>query len=257
VNRGVKIGIAIAVILVAGIASVFFFTSGMEKSADAFFNAVKQKDMATARASLSEDVKASTDENGLNEFLSKSAILNFKSASWSNRQISGDRGQLDGSITTESGGVVPLKLTFVKEHGAWKIYSIQKPTAGIQSGESSAMAPAKNEQAALVKQSMHDFLVSLKQKNMSHFYSSISRMWQKQVTTEQMNAAFSSIIKSGADWSAVDALAPELSPILKIDEDGVLTLSGQYPTNPALRFEMKYVYEGVNWKLIGFSLLAK
>jgi len=35
------------------------------------------------------------------------------------------------------------------------------------------------------------------------------------------------------------------------------TLSGQYPTNPLLKFEMKYFYEGVAWKLIGFSLEAR
>jgi hypothetical protein len=256
-NKWVKIGIGIVVILIVGLSSVFFLTSGMEKTADAFFNAVKQRDLDKARTYLSEDFKASTDENALREFLSKGAILNFKSASWSNRQISGNRGQLDGSITTESGGVMPLKLMFVKENGEWKIYALQKPTAGLQSGETSAMVPAKSEQTALVKQSMHDFLVSVKQKNMSHFNSSISQMWQKQVTTEQMNAAFGSIINSGADWSAVDTLDPALTPDAKIDDEGVLSVTGQYATNPALKFEMKYVYEGVAWKLIGFSLLAK
>jgi hypothetical protein len=256
-NKGVKIGIAVAVIIVAGIASVFFLTSGMEKSADTFFNALKKNDLATARASLSEDFKAGTDENALKEFLSKGAILNFKQASWSNRQISGNRGQLDGSITTETGGVVPLKLMFVKENGDWKIYSIQKPTAGLQSEHSSPAMPSTSEQVALVKQSMHDFLVSVKQKDMSHFESTLSRMWQQQVSTEELNAVFISVIDSGANWPAVETLEPELSSDAKIDENGVLSLTGRYPTNPTLKFEMKYTYEGVAWKLIGFSLEAR
>ena len=256
-SRGVKIGIAIVVIIAAGIASVFLLTSGIEKRADAFFNAVKRHDIAKAHTYLSEDFKASTDESSLKEFLSKGAILNFKSASWSNRQISGNRGQLDGSITTESGGVVPLKLNFVKENGEWKIYSIQKPVAGMQATESSPSAPSQSEQAALVKQSMHDFLVSVRQKEMSHFHSTLSRMWQKQVSTEELNAVFINVIDSGANWPAVDTLDPVLSPVMKMDENEVLTLNGHYPTNPVLKFEMKYVYEGVAWKLIGFSLEAK
>jgi hypothetical protein len=256
-NKWLKIGLGIAVVVIVAIASVFFLTSGMEKTADAFFNAVKQKDLAKARTCLSEDFIASSDENALKEFLSKGAILNFKKASWSNRQINGNAGQLDGSITTETGGVVPLKLTFVKERGDWKIYSIQKESAGLKADEHMPMMPGNAEQIALVKQSMHDFLVSVKNKDMSHFHSTISQMWRKQVTTEQMNAAFGSVIKSGADWSALDTLQPVLSPVMKIDEDGVLSLVGKYPTNPVLKFDIKYVYEGVSWKLIGFSIQAK
>ena len=256
-NKGVKIGVAIVVIIVVGIAAVFFMTSGMEKTADAFFTAVRQSDLTKARSYLSEDFRNSTDDNALKEFLSNSAILNFRSASWSNRQISGNRGQLDGVITTDSGGAVPLKLTFVKEMGDWKIYALQKPAAGLQSGDASLAVPRPGEQMALVKQSMHDFLVSVERKDMSHFWSTISKMWQKQVTAGQLNAAFSSIIDSGANWSAIDALDPSLTSAAGIDEEGVLTITGQYATTPVLNFGMKYVYEGVGWKLIGFSLEAK
>ena len=227
-NKGAKIGIAIVVIIAAGIASVFFFSSGMEKTADAFFNVVKQRDIAKARSYLSEDFKASTDENALKEYLSQSAILNIKSFSWSNHQISGDRGQLDGFITTESGGVVPLKLTFVKENGDWKIYALQKSAAGLQSKKTSPSVPEKSEQIAFVKQSMHDFLISVKEKDMSHFHRTLSQMWQKQISTEELNAVFFSVIDSCADWPAVDTLAPELSSDAKIDENGVLSLAGRY-----------------------------
>ena len=256
-NKEAKIGVAIVVVIVAGIAAVFFMTSGMEKTADAFFTAVRQSDLTKARSYLSEDFRNSTDDNALREFLSNSAILNFRSASWSNRQISGNRGQLDGVITTDSGGAVPLKLTFVKENGDWKIYALQKPAAGLQSSDASLAVPQPGEQMALVKQSMHDFLVSVERKDMSHFWSAISKMWQKQVTAGQLSAAFSSVIDSGANWSAIEALDPSLTSAAGIDEEGVLTITGQYATTPVLNFGMKYVYEGVGWKLIGFILEAK
>ena len=77
-------------------------TSGMVDIADAFFAAVKQKDVAKARDYLAEDFKASTDEKALRDFLSRSAIMNFKQSNWSSRQISGGRGELVGSITTDN-----------------------------------------------------------------------------------------------------------------------------------------------------------
>ena len=44
----------------------------------------------------------------------------------------------------------------------------------------------------------------------------------------------------------------------KVDDVGVLLLSGYYPTKPSqVYFEHKYIYEGVSWKLVGFKIEAK
>ena len=257
-NKWLKIGLGVVACIVLGIAAVFYFTSGMVDTADAFFKAVKERDIAKARGYLAEDFKASTDEKALTDFLSRGAILNFKKSSWSNRQISGGRGELNGSITTETGGVVPIKMTFVKENDKWKIYAIQKPTAGLQTEDSSPTVPAKSDQVALVKQSMHDFIVSVDKKNMEHFRGTVSRLWQKQYTTEQLNQAFKAIIDSGANWAALDDFEPVLAAKSKVDENGVLVLSGYYATKPSqVYFVQKYIYEGVSWKLLGFSIEAR
>jgi hypothetical protein len=253
-----KILLGVAAMFVAGIAAVFYFTTGMVDTADAFFKAVKDKDIAKARSYLAEDFKASTDENALKAFLSKGAILSFKEASWSNRQISGGRGELNGSITTDSGGIVPIKMTFVKENEAWKIYAIQKPTAGLQTQDASSTAPGKADQVVLVRQSMHDFVVSVDKKSMEHFRGTVSQLWQRQFTTEKLDQAFRQVIDSGANWSVLDSVQPVFSSEAKVDENGVLLLAGYYPTKPSqVFFEQKYIYEGVSWKLIGFNIQAK
>lgn len=256
-SKWVKILLGVVSIFILAIVAMFYFTSGMVDTADAFFNAVKQKDIAKARGYLAEDFKASTDENALQAFLSKGAILNYKEASWSNRQISGGRGELNGAITTETGGIVPIKLMFVKENDAWKIYAIQKPTAGLQSEDTSPTIPGKLEQSALVKQSMHNFIASVEKKNMEHFRSTGSRLWQKQFTTEQFNQAFKLVIDSGANWSVLESFEPDFSSEAKVDENGILLLAGHYKTTPNIQFEQKYIYEGLAWKLIGFSFQAK
>jgi hypothetical protein len=253
-----KIVMGIVVVFVLAIAAIFYFTAGLADSADVFFQAVKQKDIAKARSYLSEDFKASTDENALKEFLSKGALLNFKEASWSNRQISGDRGELSGSITTETGGVVPLKLMFVKENKAWKIFAIQKPTAGLQTQDASPSVPTKAEQVALVRGSMHDFAVSVNNKSMAYFYKTVSQTWQRQFTIQKLDESYGQLYGKGLDLTVLDTLVPVIEGEPKLGENGELILSGRYTTTPkAVHFEQKYIYEGVSWKLFGLFIDIK
>ena len=253
-----KVVIGIVAVFVLAIVAVFYFTAGMANTANAFFEAVRKQDIPAARSYLSEDFKASTDEAALKEFLSKGALLKFSKTSWSNRQISGGRGELNGEVITDTGGVVPLKLLFVKENDQWKIYGIQKPTAGLQTEQTSPSIPTKANQAALVKQSMHDFGLSVNSKSMEHFHSTVSQLWQHQFTTEKFNDAFGKTFDSGLDLSVLDRFEPIIEPVSELGKNGELVLKGYFPTKPAqVHFEQKYIYEGIAWKLFGFGLVAK
>jgi len=53
-----KVLLGIAVIVVLGIAAVFYFTSDMVTVADDFFNAVKSGDISKAYSFLSDDFRA-------------------------------------------------------------------------------------------------------------------------------------------------------------------------------------------------------
>ena len=269
-KKFLKILAIVAVVIAVILGIVSFATSGMRTTADDFFGAVKQQDMTKARSYLSEEFKASTNEAALKEFLSKSALLNFKEASWSERSVNGDRGELNGSITTETGGHIPIKLIFFKEKETWKIYGLQKPTAGLQSSEpvlqtdttpaspSTPSIPNSEEQITLSRQSMHDFAVSVKNKDMEHFRSTISKIWQSQYSTAQLNEAFGKVLKADIDLTVVDPIKPILDGDAKVNEKGVLTIKGHYPTKPStLSFECNYVYEGIAWKLSGFYFHIK
>ncbi|MGD8379395.1 MAG: hypothetical protein PVJ40_08845 [Gammaproteobacteria bacterium] len=252
----IKILLGVVVVFVLAIGAVFYFTSGMVDTADAFFKAARNHNIEEARSYLSEDFRASTDKEDLSRFLVNKEIANFTETNWASRKISGGRGELDGSITTSTGGVVPIKMMFIKENDAWKIYAIQKPTAGLQSEESSPSIPGKDEQISLVRKSMHDFIVSVNHENMEHFRSGISNLWKKQITTEQLNKAFKSVIDSGANWSVLESVKPTISDAT-IDDNGILALAGTYQTQPSIIFNQKYIYEGLAWKLVGFSIHTK
>lgn len=243
---GIVAVIAIAIVIV--VAAVFYFTSGTVDTADAFFDSVKQQDIAKARSFLSEDFKAGTDENALKVFLTDNAIFDFKEASWPDRSIDGFyRGGLGGSVTTENGDTVPIKLTFVKENGTWKINSIQRDAANS--------LPSKADQVALTKQSMRDFAAGINGKNMESFRQTISKLWQEQVTTEELNKAFATFMEQNLDLTVLEPLEPLFDNEPKINQDGVLVITGHYPTEPSrVTFEHKYIYEDTAWKLVGFSV---
>lgn len=257
-KKWMKILLGIVIFIVVSVAAGLYFTSGVVDVANAFLKAAKEKDFKKAHAYLSQEFKSVASEKALADYLTSSTLSNYKDASWSSREVSGGRGELVGTVTTDGGGSVPLKMVFVKENDVWKIYSLRKPDVGIQAENAPAAMPTKANQTALVKQSINDFFVSVNRKDMGHFRSTISNLWQKQFTTEQLNQAYKAVIDSGANWAALNNVEPVLSSEAIIDNNGVLVLTGFYPTTPSrVYFEQKYIYEGVAWKLIGFHIQVK
>jgi len=254
-NKLVKILLGIVGVFVLAMVTIFFFTADMVKSADAFFTAAKNRDMNKAYTYLSEDFQASTSRSDLESYFEKNLIYKFKEASWESRSINGGRGSLIGSITTESGGVVPITLSFVKGEDGWKIYSILKPSPGIQEETSSAEMPSEQEQVQLVSKSMQIFAESVNEKTMAKFHSYVSNLWQQQFTIEKFDEVFGAFYDMGVDLTVLDTYSPQFKVKSSIDENGVLVIAGHYPTKPKqVHFEQKYIYEGLGWKLMGFRI---
>jgi hypothetical protein len=245
-----KIVIVLVGSVVLAITGLFYLAAGMMTGvADEFFAAIGKQDIAAAHSYLTEDFKASTDEAALKQFLTTQALLGFEQTDWSDRHIASGLGQLDGAVITGN-GAVPLKLMFLKEGGAWKINAIR-----LQSEETSAGLPLRMAQVALVKRAMVDFAISIRDADMKHFYSTLSRRWQRHTTPEKLGEAFADTMSKRLDLTVLEDLQPVIEPILELDEDGGVTLEGYFPTSPnRVNFEQAYVYEGLEWKLIAFGL---
>jgi hypothetical protein len=316
-----KILAGVFVVIGLGVAAVFYFTADMAAVADDFFSAVKSKDLEKARSFLSDDFKAATSKDVLNEFLTKSGLSVYKSASWANRSISGSRGTLNGTVTTEGNGAVPVKLNFAKGESGWKIYSIEKPSAGIQDeattqvqqspGVSQARAasqppmvaqqdnpatqpsttgqpapqvqpvqetqpvqpaqqdqpeenpaarrlPSNDTQVSMVAATMHVFAVSVNEKSMTKFHAYSSRLMQNQYTVKKLDEVFAAFFNLGIDLTILDNHSPIFDEKPVINQDGILVIKGHYPTQPSqVFFEQKYIYEGMNWKVLGLHVNVK
>jgi hypothetical protein len=248
-----SIGLGAVLVAFAGLfALVWHLTAGLVTTADGFFLALHARDFAKAKTYLAEDFRAATSEEELREFVSRSALANYASASWSSRSIHNSTGELEGVIETGSGGSIPMHISLVREQGVWKIYTLRKMDAGIQPEHATA-TPGVAEQMRLVRATTHDFADAVARKDFTAFHAHTAVLWQKQVTPADLQNAMQSFLDSGVDFRFLDDMAPVINSA-SIDGDGALVVEGSYPTKPNLfTFRHRYLYESLDWKLISIN----
>jgi len=257
-KKTLKILLGIIIVVVVGIGSVFYFTKDMVDARDGFFSAIKDNDLDKAYSWLSEDFKTSTSIEDLKDFVEINGLGSYQQASWSSRSIEVGQGEISGAVITESGNTVPLTVGFVKGKDGWKIYSIRKPSAGLQSNTSSVHIPDEREAVSLIRKRMNRFAVSVNQKSMQAFHDHIASIWQQQFSVDDLDQAYKAFYDANIDLTVLDDLTPQFTISPELDQNGVLLITGLYPTRPSqLHFEQKYVYEGLSWKLVGFSANIK
>lgn len=253
-----KILLGIVLIILVAVAAVFYLTRGLVETADKFFAAVQSNNLDQAMTFLSEEFKASTSVPKLQAFLTSSALMDYKEGNWSSRSIENNQGKLTGSVLTKSGGVIPLQLSFVKENEAWKIYSIEKRTAGLKDLDVPRNIPEQAKQIALVKDSIARFGESINADDFSILHQDMSQLWQSQSSPDKLKEAFASFVEQSVDLTGVKDLDPIFDEEAALNENGFLVLKGHYPTSPSvLSFQLKYVFEHIDWKLVGLQVNLK
>lgn len=124
--------------------------------------------------------------------------------------------------------------------------------------------PADDKLQALAKETFSDFSDAIQDRDFTDFHGKIATVWQKDSTPEELNDAFKPFIdnkenynfkKALASQTAVFTPAPTFEKVAGLD---ALVLRGNYPTKPELTtFELKYVEEGSEWKLVGINVRTK
>ncbi len=256
-----KIFLIIILVLVFLVLLILFFvfqlTGGITTTVDQFFKAVKEKDFSKAYSLTSQEFQAATSLEQLEKFLEGTALLDYQKASWSSRSVSGKQGDLEGSVTTSSGGTVPVKIALVKENDGWKILSIRKADAGLLS-EKALQVPAENELNQLVNSTIHQLALSINSRDFTNFHNHISRLWQAQITREELFEIFKSFSDQNIDLTVLESIDPVFSEPPHLNADNLLILTGYYPTQPSMTyFTLKYTMEYPNWKLFGINVEIK
>lgn len=258
-NRFLKIIAGFFIVVGLGVGAVFYFTSALSDEADEFFAAVQKEEYQTAYGRLSSEFQKATSVDELTGFLKQTGLTEISDHSWGKRNISMDQGTLSGTVSTKAGSTFPFEMTFVKEGGAWKILNMHKTSAGASESNENSVAkgtlPPEAQQIALVQKALFAFGESIKEKNMTKFHNHISQLWRNQYTVEKLDDAYKSIYAIEGDLTKISKLSPIFDQSVTLDQNGVMKIAGHFPTEPhLLNFEQKFIREGTDWKLLGFSI---
>lgn len=251
--KKVLIGLVVVLVVIGAIILfVFYLTSGLTQSADRFFTLVREGKAKDAYLSASREFQASAPEEDFVAFLKKSTIADYESATWSSRSVANKIGELEGSIKTRAGGVIPIKLRLIKEDGKWKIHAIEKAAAGLVKTSAEPTVPAEDDLKAMTSRSVLLLARAINSKDFSEFYNATAKVWQSQTTPEALKENFIKYIEQNIDLTIVEGHSPEFSEKPSVDESGRLILKGYYPTQPSrLSFTIKFIRQESEWKLVG------
>jgi len=118
--------------------------------------------------------------------------------------------------------------------------------------------PTDSLMEQMVQETMLNFAAAVNASDFSTFYSKISRVWQKQVTKEKMEATFKPFSNSGIDLTVLKGHAPAFTEKPYISGEGILFIKGVYGTEPSkTAFTLKYFLEKAAWKLVGINIKMK
>ena len=249
-----KVVLGIAAAITGLLALVFWLTGDVVEAGDQFFAEVQAENIDGAYELLSEDFQATTSKQDLQAYLQDNALTTVEETSWGSRSIENNRATLTGSVTTEKGGVIPLTLKMVNTETGWKIYKIEKASAGISEGSGLQPLPPIEKQKELAQATTVAFVDGANAGDMTGFHKNVSRMLRNQHSVDSLNTAFRSMMDLKNPLDIFKEMKPVFVDGAEQDEDGVMIIRGYYDSKPErYEFRYKYVYEGLSWKLLGLT----
>ena len=141
--KKILLGIGIFILLIIILA--FTATSGIVKVSEKQLNLISSGDLKGAYALTSQEFQKSVSYDKFLAYVNNYEVLkNYKSHKFSSREINGDTGTIQGTLTAKDGTASPVEYKFIKENNEWKILSVDLNTgAGTNTNSSSgATAPS-------------------------------------------------------------------------------------------------------------------
>ena len=136
-------------------------------------------------------------------------------------------------------------------------------TGGFDVGDSEKTSDATKTAAILTEdelrpvasETIRDFDAAVQQGDFSDFYSTVSEMWQRQITAADLDKAFASLAEKKNDYK-LQRDAPLTFSSKPTVKDEVLEINGSYQNvkGKNIAFRLRYVEENNVWKLLGIRL---
>lgn len=147
---------------------------------------------------------------------------------------------------------VIFRLKYINEDAAWKLIGIKVNT---ELNVTKTSIPPENELRKLADQTLLDFNAAIQAKDFTGFYKTIASLWKQQITATELGSAFQEFIEEHVNLASIKDVAPVYDERPKVDENGILMLTGHYPTEPKqVIFRLGYVAEDSVWKLFSIKV---
>ena len=185
--------------------------------------------------------------------------------------VVGKAAKLLTEVRTRHGVVATLVVTLARDRGEWRVFSV-KPPMNIETGISENFftrigkgnqlasvhakpLPDERTAMAMAKETMLSFHDAIQQKSFEDFYEGVARSWQRQLTLGMLTRTFDGFIHQRTNLIAIKDLEGVLKIPPRIDTEGLLTITGSFPTEPhRIDFDIKYFYELPNWRPFGVAV---
>jgi hypothetical protein len=86
------------------------------------------------------------------------------------------------------------------------------------------------------------------------FHATLSTPFKQQFSAEDLQKVFHAFIEQKIDLSSIKPMTPIYSEPARIDQDGVLSLTGYFSTSPSLVYYELTFYEYPDWKLLKINV---
>jgi len=147
---------------------------------------------------------------------------------------------------------VHFKMSFIKEHKDWRLSGI-----GVEL-ETDYSMPDPGEISRMSEETMLVLGYCIAADDFKSFHAHISKQWRNVTTPEQLRETFKGLGKRSKPnrWN-IKGVTPIFTEKPHIDRDGYLVMAGYYPGQYKVHFDLTYVLEGRNWKLIEIGVNVK
>jgi hypothetical protein len=240
-------------------------------SAQIFLQQVAANQTDAAYQSAAFGFQAQHNAAGFAKAAQEMGLVGSAKAEWEQPEQDGRNATVKVNVTTRTGQTVPLIISLLDESSAWRVFSLRTPPSaqtGLVDNRFSLVGkipsltegvarsvPPEDEIRALVRDHLLLFNEAIEQKSFDVFYDSVSRKWQGQLTKGQLQRAFQPFIDKNVNIALVADSVAVLEPEPRVNSEGLLLVSGYYPTQPfRVHFLLKFYYELPSWKLFGMDV---
>jgi hypothetical protein len=250
---------------------------GCENKADpvaalrTFFEQIAAGKTQEAYAETAFGFQAGQNERRFEAVVRDLGLSDYQSLHSEPPKIEGNSATVHLEISTRAGKQLPFVITMTNETGAWRVYAIRTPRdpeTGVTenpftvlgkapeiAGKSVAEPPEEKEVRRLIRESLLAFDQAVADRSFKEFYGTVSAKWRDRLTEGQLERAFQPFIEHQFRVTDVAKTDAVLDRPPALDSEGMLVVSGYYPTQPfKTGFSLKFTYEMPKWKLYGIDV---